>query len=170
MRWRENREFAAEEFRMRKGEFIAGGSLGILGVLVILYSSRLGLQRISDPGPGLYPFLLGILLCILVIPVCAGSLKGGRSHGRTNPQELTQAVKGNLTKLILPILCFVGYFFFLEMLGFLITSFLFLLALFWYGHPRQWMLVLLFPLIIVIFSYFIFQVLLQVPFPSGVWG
>jgi putative tricarboxylic transport membrane protein len=148
---------------------MAGGSLGVLGVLVIFYSSRLGLQRISDPGPGLYPFLLGILLCILVIPVCAGSLKGERIHDQANPQEKPPAGKMNLTKLIAPIFSLIGYFLFLEVLGFLITSFLFLLALFWYGHPGRWKLFFFLPLIIVTASYFIFQLLLQVPFPSGLW-
>ena len=154
---------------MKKGEFIAGVSMGVLGVLVILYSFKLGLQRISDPGPGLYPFLLGILLCLLVIPVCADSFKAEKTLPRIQPKETNEAGKVNIKKLFTPVLCLIGYFLFLEVLGFLVTSFLFLVVLFWYGHPRQWKWVLLFPLAIVIVSYCIFQLVLQVPFPQGWW-
>ncbi len=154
---------------MRIGEFVAGGSLAGLGVLVIIFSSRLGLQRLSDPGPGLYPFLLGILLCILVIPVCVGSLMKRKLSAQGESEAKPSESKANLTKLTIPIFSLIGYFLLLEFFGFLITSFLFLLGLFWYGHPRQWRLVLLFPFFVVIASYFIFQVLLQVPFPPGLW-
>ena len=63
----------------------------------------------------------------------------------------------------------IGYGVLLEVLGSLVTFFLLLWGLFWMGHPRKWILVSGLSAFVAALSYLLFVIILQVPFPTGIW-
>lgn len=154
---------------MKKATLIAAFILEGMGVLVIFFAYRLGLQSLANPGAGLYPFLLGILLCLLAMPTCISSLNEFRKAGVESKEGRGLEYHANLKKLWAPIASLCGYFLLLDILGFLLTSFIFLFLLFLMGNPRRWVFPSLFSAGVVALAYLIFNILLQVPFPAGVW-
>lgn len=154
---------------MSKTALIIGLLLEGLGILVIRESHRLGLQSITNPGAGLFPFLLGIVLCLLSLPICINSVKDLRNIHYKRMQEKSIQDQPNMKKLGVTAACLIGYFLLLDVLGFLITSFLFLFGLFSIGN-RRWILTPVLSAIVVALAYLIFSILLEIPFPSGFWG
>jgi hypothetical protein len=63
-----------------------------------------------------------------------------------------------------------AYGFLLELVGFLVTTFLFLLFLFKVPEPKGWAIPLVISGVAVIASYFIFAVWLKSAFPKGIFG
>jgi putative tricarboxylic transport membrane protein len=152
---------------IEKGNLIVALALQVFGVIISIYSHQIGLQNLADPGPGLYPFLLGILLFFLSFPLAIGSLKTLRSFKNKRKKETNGEYRANFKKLLIPTAYMIGYFLFFDLLGFLIASFLFLFGLFLFGYPRQWVMACLFSAVVVCLSYLVFYILLQVPFPAG---
>ena len=149
---------------MRRGNLIIALVLEGLGIWVMLDSYGLGLQKLSDPGPGLLPFLLGGFLCLLSLPICIEYLRkidrGKEEKGGEYPIDFK--------KLCTATAYLIGYILLLDILGFLITTFLFLFGLFWIGNPRKWLFVAGFSAGVVALTYIVFVVLLQIHFPAGI--
>ena len=150
---------------MKKGELIVAFVLEGLGIWITIDSYKLGLQTFSDPGSGIFPFLSGILLCILVLPICINCLKELRKVNIMIEERMVSYQ--DLKKRGAVLACLIGYFLFLNILGFLITTLLFLYGLFWIGNPRRWLFVLVFSVVVSALSYIIFDLLLEISFPSG---
>jgi putative tricarboxylic transport membrane protein len=136
-----------------------------LSIWVMIDSYRLGLQSFRNPGPGLFPFLAGVLLAILVLPLVVRRLRGWRNKD----EKETRTTAAYHWKMIAAMAALVGYFMFMDKLGFVVTSFLFLGSLFWIANPRRWILVSSFSLATVALTYVIFDVLLKIPFPPGIF-
>jgi putative tricarboxylic transport membrane protein len=153
---------------MKKGNLIFALLLEGLGIWITIDSYRMGIKTLSDPGAGLFPFLLGVVLCFLVLPICITSLKDLKKAGKAVADQEKLSIYGaGLKKIVATMVLLIGYFALLDILGFFATTFLFLSGLFWIGYPRRWLLVLVISAITVILSYLIFSILLKTPFPRG---
>jgi len=151
---------------MRIGNLIFAFILEGFGIWIIIDSYRMGLKTLRDPGAGLFPFILGILLCLLALPTCVRSLKNIRLEvSATKGEGIVRS--GKNLKLIVATVLLTSYFVFLPTLGFLTTTLIFLYGLFLIGYPRRWLFVLAISVIAVILSYVIFSVFLNTPFPKG---
>ena len=153
---------------MKKGELIIAFIMEVMGIWIIIDSYNIGLKTISNPGPGFFPFVLGVLLCLLVLPICIRSIRYTKKVS-TMKQTSVRSPK-YFIKPGLIITCLLGYFFFLDTLGFFITTFIFLFILFWIGYPRRWLFISIFSIVIVPLAYLVFGYLLQTPFPLGFLG
>jgi hypothetical protein len=78
--------------------------------------------------------------------------------------------KDKAGNLLFPLGALVFYALFLERLGFLLDTFLFLLFLFKMARPKIWVLPVVLSALIVTVAHFLFSVLLQSQFPKGMWG
>jgi putative tricarboxylic transport membrane protein len=146
---------------MGKYDRVIGMIWLVLGGAMAIEGFNLGLGKISRPGIGFVPFLVGssLGLCGFVLMVWA-FLKG------EGADEVTW--KGqNWKNLVLPVLSLVIYALIMERLGFLITTFLFLFFLFKLTAPKKWLSPLLTALLISVSCYFIFSLWLKVSLPSG---
>lgn len=152
---------------MKKGELIVSFLIEGLGIWIIVDSYMLGVQTFANPGAGLFPFLLGILLCILILPICINSLKDLRKVNVAIEKKLV-GYQFDLKKVCV-LACLIGYFLFLNILGFLVTTLLFLYGLFWVGNPWRWLYDLVFSVVLTALTYIIFYVLLQIPLPYGLF-
>jgi hypothetical protein len=137
----------------------------LLGFAYCLGAIKYKLGTFQVPGPGFMPFLAGGLLALLgLILFISASLKA-KSRIEDNLPEKDKA--GNL---LFPLGALVFYALFLERLGFLLDTFLFLLFLFKMARPKIWVLPVVLSALIVTVAHFLFSVLLQSQFPKGMWG
>jgi hypothetical protein len=79
---------------MKRGNLIVAFILEGFGIWVIIDSYRMGLKSFSDPGPGLFPFYLGILLCLLSFPICINSLREYRKANVVKQEKGSEFKKG----------------------------------------------------------------------------
>jgi hypothetical protein len=73
-------------------------------------------------------------------------------------------------KILLVFGLLLAYAIFLQILGFLVCTFLFMIFLFKAVEPTGWIFILATSSIIVSLSYLFFQFWLNVPLPEGLWG
>jgi putative tricarboxylic transport membrane protein len=135
-----------------------------LGLFVIFASYRLGLGGLRNPGPGLMPFLLGMLLCLTALYMLIAFIWKKMDQGAAVVREMQDHT--NYTKLGLVLVSLFAYSLVLEWLGFLITTFTTLFILFRIMNNR-WFTVVLASVLTVAVSYGLFTYL-GVNFPKGI--
>ena len=133
--------------------------LGV-GVLVCINAYLLGLGTFREPGPGFIFMLFGFLFTIFSL---MDVLKGARK-ARSNKLDFSGL---RWRKVIWVLVLLSAYIFSLERVGFLISSFLFLLFLFKVVEPTKWWISIVSSFTAVLVSYAIFNLWLKVPFPIG---
>jgi putative tricarboxylic transport membrane protein len=141
----------------------------LLGVGFCIGSVRLDLGSLEMPGPGFIPFLSGALLALTGLVL----LLFPSPYESTEKEKLEIEDRGGLKKhwkkFIFVLLALFSYLFLLEILGFLITSFLFLFFLLKLTEPKGWVRPLFYSGGVIILSYIIFILILECPFPIGIF-
>ena len=122
--------------------------------------TKLKLGTLRQPGPGFFPFWGGLLLgaCALILLVRSLKSRERRRFGAI-PWPALIMVLGAL----------LGYLLFLETLGFVIVTLLFLLALFCFAEIG-WIKHVAWSVIATSLVYALFKLWLKVPLPSGLFG
>jgi putative tricarboxylic transport membrane protein len=134
----------------------------------MIFSYKYGLGKFNDPGPGLMPFLLGILLLITSIWLISRSAfkMEGKAEIIEKEEEKGQTNLGR----IIPILgSLFLYALFLQTLGYLMTTSIFFIFLYRITGFKRWGSLLLVTALTVAISYFGFTSL-GIIFPDGIIG
>lgn len=137
-----------------------------LGLFVMFASYRMGLGGFRSPGPGLMPFLFGLLLCITALCTLLASLLKKKDQRAAAVKEVQD--RPNFMRLCLVMVSLFVYSLVFELLGFIIATFMLLLALFRIMDKR-WFTVVLASILTVVLSYALFAYL-GVKFPKGILG
>ena len=136
----------------------------ILSLLICLGSVKMGIGKLSEPGPGLMPFVGGILLGILSL---ADLLL--RNASRLKGDEI--GFKGvRWSRLFLIMITLFAFTLLLPILGYLITTFLVMLFLYKCIEPQKWWVALSSAFLSTIFTYLLFAVALKCLFPEGIFS
>jgi len=135
-----------------------------LSVFAMVHSLSLGLKGITGPGPGLMPFLVGLLLLLTSIYLLVTSFLK-RQEGDTLREERQSNV--SLGKLTLVVASLLAYAVFMERLGFLITTTLLLITLLKGMGSKKWSSVVLASVSISLITYFAFTYL-RLRLPMGI--
>src|SRR4030042_5962398 len=107
-----------------------------LGIFVSAYSYfKLGLGKLHTPGPGMMPFLLGLLFSIISFYLLVNSLFKRSMEDKTITEEQGQI---NSRKVILVLASLFFYGLFLETLGYLIVTLITMTILFWTMGLVRW--------------------------------
>lgn len=138
----------------------------ILSLLVIVGSYKLGLGTFRNPGPGMFPFLLGTALIFVSLPVLIYSLWDFKSWRKKEVSMWEEIV---LWKMGVIVLVLLAYGMILERMGFLITTFLCLFFLYKIVGSERFRKALILASLTVIFSYLLFEIALKVYMPSFPW-
>jgi len=134
-----------------------------LGLGVCFMSYDLNLGKASSPGSGFFPFLTGCLLIFLSLmyliklfffPEMRKEGERFRERPRWNRQVLAVA-------------SLVAYVLLLSVLGYLVTTFLFIVFLIRLIEPLRWSTTLVVAAATVAITYFIFDYWLMCQFPKG---
>jgi putative tricarboxylic transport membrane protein len=134
-----------------------------LSLFVIIFSYRMGLGGFHNPGPGLMPFLLGLLLLPISLYLLISSVLRKKERDEAPEEEQGQT---NYRQMGIILISLFVYAFLLERLGFLIATFVFLVLLF-RGVGNRWITVLAASVVTVLAAYFVFT-FFGVRFPEGV--
>jgi putative tricarboxylic transport membrane protein len=133
-----------------------------LGIFVVIYSYTLGVGKLIDPGPGLLPFLLGLIFLVLSA-VRLVTVIQSRESGEIEEEEK----KTEYWRIILIVIALLIWAFVLESLGFLIATFILMTLLYRAAGFTKWYMAVFWGLITVLVTYFIFTYL-GVRFPPGI--
>jgi len=146
-------------------DIIGGLAWFLLGSAYCLGGLKYKLGTFQVPGPGFMPFVAGGLLAILGLVLSISTSLKVVPRSEESPGE-----KQKIRNLLFPLVAMLLYALFLEQLGFLLDTFLFLLFLFKMAKPKIWVLPIVLSALIVAIAHFLFSVFLQSQFPKGVWG
>ncbi|OGQ85100.1 MAG: hypothetical protein A3G40_01920 [Deltaproteobacteria bacterium RIFCSPLOWO2_12_FULL_57_22] len=146
---------------MRNDDQVTSLFLLAFAIFFSIESLRLGMGTLREPGAGFIPFISSVLLgCLSICIFIIATLKKKASPGFGKDWKKGLWVLGGL--LIYDLL--------LERLGFLISTFLFMILALLSFPPRRLASILLVSSLTVIISYLIFGVWLKVQLPKGILG
>lgn len=144
---------------------VSGLIFFILGVSLCIASMKLKFGYFHKPGPGFMPFLSGAFLGLLGLMLTFSSfLKRVSQEGELNRKKNSV----NWKRVLIYISAIFAYALVLNSLGFLITTFIFLIVLFKLAEPKRFMVPIVLSLSSVILSYLLFWVWLRCPLPRGI--
>jgi putative tricarboxylic transport membrane protein len=132
-----------------------------LGFFVVVYSYTLGLGKLIDPGPGLLPFLLGLIFLIL------SSVRFVTVIRLREAEETGEEKKVEYWRITLVVVALLIWAFVLESLGFLIATFILMTLLYRAAGFTKWYVAVFWGIITVLVTYFVFTYL-GVRFPPGI--
>lgn len=138
-----------------------------LGIAVAVSSYGLRLGTLANPGPGLMPFLLGIMLSLCSLPIFVRSFLAIIRDQKSEDESVWSGIQ--FKKLIIIVASLLGCWMFLEKIGFVLTTFLLLLILFKTMGSQKWRSVLVASILTVLVVYIVFVIVLRVGLPAGVW-
>jgi putative tricarboxylic transport membrane protein len=151
---------------MRKYNFLSGLFLMILSVGTCFIAHRLGLGNIHNPGPGLIPFGVAVILLLMSLGLILRSF----FEAIKGPQK-KEVFKGvDWKRVVLVLGSLLGYGIAFNFLGFPICTFLLMILLLGVVGRLKWWLTLFISLFTVLCTYLIFVVWLECPFPKGPFG
>ncbi len=135
-----------------------------LSTFFMVASYMLGLGEFRNPGPGLFPFLLGacvfLVACYFLISSLIKSSVPSECEHKSHSWRHYLKIGSVLAALL-------GYALALERIGYLITSALFLAFCFGVMDHKRWRLLVIASILTTLISYFGF-VALGVRFPAGI--
>lgn len=134
-----------------------------VGILVCYGATRLGLGSVTEPGSGFIFFWSGLILVLLSLMVLAESLRGSED----TVQEMGQM---NWAKIALVLLSLLLYAFFLERLGFALTTFVLLSFLLGWIEGTNWARSLAVASAAVLACFAVFELWLKIRLPKGIFS
>ena len=134
-----------------------------MGGLFVAGALQQGLMRRGVPGPGFIPFLCGLALIFVSLFVLIPALT------RKEKDESSDFFpeRGSFRKLLFALVALFAFGFAMEYLGYLLTTFLFMLFIARLMEPKAWWTSTLLALLTAVLSYMLFVVLLEVQLPKG---
>ena len=141
--------------------FVAGG-------LICFLSNRIGLGLFQEPGPGFVPFASGLSLVVIGV-VMTLSRKFSKPDPETDHRADNPFLRLPKFSPVYTVLVLIGYGLILDQLGYLITTFLVMFALFYDRAANRFLSSVLASLLTVGTTYLIFETWLRVQLPRGIF-
>jgi len=135
-----------------------------IGIAVIFLSSKYSMGTLSEPGPGVLPFGLGLIFILLSTILLIRSIGAKRV-----PPEKRLPFGPRYHKVFLIISFLVLITFLMESLGYLLSIFLLITVAMLTMEPKRVVSAFLLGAISSLSSYILFDVWLKVPLPKGLF-
>lgn len=145
------------------GELIFSSLLFVLGVTIILFSLQIGFGEFTKPGPGLFPLLCGLVLCIQSV-----SLHLFRQ--KEQERENLFGERGAIGKCLLIVVSFALWVVLIPWVGWLPLTFLVTLSVAKLMEMDGWIGPTILAAANTAFSWFVFGYLLAIDLPNGFWA
>jgi putative tricarboxylic transport membrane protein len=141
----------------------------IFSLFVCQQSVGMGLGKFRQPGSGFLSFSAGAVIGILALWFLIQSTISKESRGKVSSSGDEQ---GALSKIRLLLICLAlfAYVIVFNWLGFVLSTFLFVLFVFPVAEPQRWWRVVMKAILITLGNYLVFVVWLGVNLPKGVLG
>lgn len=149
---------------MKKYDFYCGLFWLFVALFVSAMGLKFGLGTPGYPGPGFFPFLVGIILAGLSLAIIILT-------ERVKYKDTTFAKWPFFSKGVFFTLSILfAYSISLEFIGYILGSFFLMLYLFKVPGTQKWRLSLFLSVAMTALTYFFLGVLLQAQFPKGVFN
>jgi putative tricarboxylic transport membrane protein len=135
-----------------------------LGLVICFMSYSLNLGKASSPGSGFFPFLTGCLLILLSLTFLIKSFFFSETHKEED--KFWERIKWN--KQVLVVASLVAYVLLLQVLGYLVMTFILIVFLIRLIEPLRWATTLIVAAATVVITYLIFDYWLMCQFPKGI--
>ncbi len=137
----------------------------LLSICVCIESLRIGIGTLHNPGTGFFAFcmsgVLGILALILFL----------QTFFKKREAKMEPLFSGTLWKrALLVLIALVIYPRFMDLLGYLISTFFLMTFLFWILERKKVWLVFVLSILTTGITYYVFSIALNCQFPSGLFG
>ncbi len=158
--------------RVTRKEMTGSLPLVLFGLGYVLYNLKYPLDTWGNPGPGVFPLIVGGVLVILSIcrsiQICrrAQETEGGRNQGRTL-RSIIESFKTDERKPLFLIALFILYLVMVKWVGFFTSDFLFVVFCSKLIGAKGWGRPIALSIGINLFCYFLFEVWLKLSFPRG---
>ena len=137
----------------------------LVGIAICFKSYHLELGKLYRPGPGFMPFIAGGMIGVL------GLILLFSTYFQKEGKETKKGahVRLRFHPLILTLLILIAYSIVLNLIGYMISTFLLMLSLFSFGgRKRKWWLIVGGAVLVTLVSYLVFDVWLRCSFPKGI--
>ena len=153
---------------MKSLDQISGLFWLLLSAAAFIGALRIGTGTLQRPGMGLMPLgasaLLGMLSIVLLVKTIVRKREGGRAGTSAVPLG---------KKAFMALMAVITYSITMPRIGYLIGTFLVMTFLYWLleqNGVRGFLRSIVLSLLTTTLSYYLFAVLLNCPFPSGILG
>jgi len=146
-------------------DIISSTFILLLSILTCIGATRLQIGSFSAPGSGFFPFALGVVMGCLSFGLL---LKTGFEREIVRGKEPFCGFRG--IKVLFLLFSLVLYGFFVERIGYTLTTFLLFIFLLRGINPQKWYVVIGGALFASLGSYAMFQLALKVQLPRGFLG
>jgi len=148
--------------------------LVVFGVGFLLYNTKYPMDTWANPGPAVFPLMVGAVLVILAALQLfqddrkskPEEIKEGDEESGSSIREFLRRNKGEVKPLLM-IAVFVVYLLMVKWVGFFISNFLFVIISSKLMGARDWGRPVALSAGISLFCYFLFEVWLKLSFPRG---
>lgn len=147
---------------MNKAEVTAGGVVLAVGLALLIASLGFTFLSAGTPGPGFLPLLIAIGIIASGVALLAGALRGSRVAAQPSWPSLA-----GWRHVSLMLVAMAAAFLFLDELGFLVATTLFMAVMIYALGERSWRMLLTVPPLSALALYVVFAVWLRVPLPKG---
>ncbi len=134
----------------------------LLGIYVIFTAKQFPAGTNGVLGPGFFPILLGVLLIALSIIQIVHT-----RHDKVEENEKTDPA--TIKRILISALIIIAYMVFINILGFLISTPMFLFSIMFYFGVRKKSTLILTSLVTTAVLYFVFLKFLSVSLPTGIF-
>jgi putative tricarboxylic transport membrane protein len=152
---------------MKKGDMITGIVLLVLSGYVIQEAWQMPASATFAPGAGFLPFWLGVILAVLATILLVSAWLRQATEKDSKPLF---PGKQALLAIALVLVGLVGYILLIEVLGYLVDTFLFIVFLMKVVEHEKWPLTLMVAVGTTAALFVTFQFLLQIKLPSNMFG
>jgi len=150
---------------MGKTGVISALTLLALALAALFEASKLPFGRLSSPQPGFFPVILAIFLAIFCLVLMAQAMVGTKKESGAS-----RAGSAVGKKIVLAVGALVVFGVLFESLGYIISTFLFIVFLLRAVEQQKWSLVVVVAFFTSLATYLVFGLLLNAPLPGGILG
>ena len=136
--------------------------LMVLSIVIIIVSWKYGFGTLRKPGPGLYPFFIGLLILFFSITVFLLGLKSKSSE--------PLFTKSGLKTFLLMVITFCLWIMIMPVLGYALVTFAVTFAFCKIMKLEGWLKPLALSIATALFIYLLFDVWLYIDLPRGILG
>jgi putative tricarboxylic transport membrane protein len=143
---------------VRRDVVVAAVALAF-GAIAVYESAKLPFGTVRNPDPGFFPWWTSVLIVLLALVLLTQTL---RSRPNSAPKG-----SGRIAKVAALLVVLSAYTFLLDLLGYLLCTFVLVLFMLRATDRRRWPIALSMAAITSIGSYLLFAIWLNVPLPRG---
>lgn len=152
---------------MKASDRVSSITLLIVGLLSCVGAIPLRIGSFKNPGSGFFPFMLGMVICILCLLVL---IKNRFEKERAIDEQVLWSGSSGQKKVVSVLLGLTVYGLLLERLGYLFTMFLLIVFLLRTIEPEKWRIAIGGAFLASVLSYVLFELCLNVQLPRGFLG